>query len=298
MATVSGMKRGRYAMKSINLPYLLTGIIRRHLPPPILFGIMKLRGDGNSSEQSPDQNAVDLEETLTQTGIAIEGQHILEVGSGRYARLALRLLAKGARRVTLVDLYAVPLNEPNHHAILRQDCAELGLDVEQSVEKISIFRADFLQLPIPEPEDRPDLVMSVAVLEHVLNPKAILETSYQWLNPEGKTFHIVDLRDHNMQFRYPFEMLTYSDAFWQEWLDQPDGFHLNRWRAPDYIGALTQSGFIKTACKPTMQDHDGLSAVYHRLADRFRCYDQEQLAIQGVMLVGSKPVTLIHCEEE
>ena len=46
----------------------------------------------------------------------------------------------------------------------------------------------------------------------------------------GLNIHFVDLRDHF--FRYPFEMLHYSEAAWRRWLN-PTSNH-NRYRVWDY----------------------------------------------------------------
>ena len=277
--------------EGVNLRYLLTGVVRRYLPPPVLFGIMRLRGDGNGAEGEPDRNADSLISSMHAQGIEITGRHLLELGSGRYARQALYLLAHGARHVTLVDLYATPLSDLKHRALLHADCLRLGLDPAQVLAHITICTGDFLQLPLPNPSERPDLIFSVAVMEHVRDPEAILQCCYTWLPLGGQTFHIIDLRDHNMQFRYPFEMLTYSDEFWHQWLDQPGGFHLNRWRSLDYAEAIKRAGFTQICCETMMADREGLCAVEQRLASHFRRYGADQLAIQGIALTGLKSNT-------
>src|SRR6185436_4320495 len=98
----------------MNLKYLCIGVVRRHVPVKLLFAIMKWRGDGNGAESTPRAYLADWRERLAKHGAGLEGKHVLEIGSGRYARLALHLLAAGARRVTLVDLYAVALHDPEH----------------------------------------------------------------------------------------------------------------------------------------------------------------------------------------
>ena len=42
--------------------------------------------------------------------------------------------------------------------------------------------------------------------------------------------HFIDLRDH--YFKYPFEMLCYSDKIWYKWLNPSS--YLNRYRITDY----------------------------------------------------------------
>ncbi len=208
------------------------------MPEKLLFAVMKRRGDGNGAESIPDTYLTEWRDRLQQHGVSFEGKHILEIGSGRFARLATRMLAAGAARVTLVDLYALPLDEPENQALLIQDCAELGLDVEGVLARIEVIGGDFVALPPPDSESKVDLVFSAAVLEHVRDPELVLQRCSEWLKPGGITCHVVDLRDHSLQFRYPFEMLTMSEQSWERWFDLPGGFHLNRWRAPDYLQAM------------------------------------------------------------
>jgi SAM-dependent methyltransferase len=276
----------------MNLRYILTGVVRHHLPASALFAMMRLSGDGNGAEQIPDQNAADLVAHLAAEGISLRGRHVLELGSGQYARLALRLLAEGARRVTLVDLYALSLSDPAHRKLLRDDCAQLGLDLDEALGRITVYTGDFLRLPVPTMENQPDLAISTAVLEHVRDPNAIFAHCHAWLAPGGITFHIVDLRDHSMQFRYPFEMLTFSDHTWQRWLDHPGGFHLNRWRTHDHIKALAEAGFEQITYASVCADKQALRVVRPRLHSRYRQLPDALLAIQVLHVFGRKPKAL------
>lgn len=271
----------------MNLRYLAIGLLRRTLPKPLLFAIMRQRGDGNGSETNPAANLALWQTSLGQTELA--GKHVLEIGSGRYARLALHMLAAGARRVTLIDLYAMPLDQPQHRALLARDCATLGLDMADALARIELVQADFLELPVPPPEQRADLALSSAVLEHVYDPGQILARCYAWLKPGGLAAHMVDLRDHNMQFRMPFEMLTYSDWIWRCLLDIPGGFHLNRWRAPDYMHAALAAGFEQVRYEVSQRDLAGARIVAPRLHAQFRSQPEEILAVLGITLFASRP---------
>jgi SAM-dependent methyltransferase len=272
----------------MNLKYISIGIIRRHMPEKVLFAIMKRRGSGNVAESAPDSYFATWCEQLASHGLRLAGKHVLELGSGRYARLALRMLAAGASRVTLVDFYAVSLDEPNHRAMLAMDCATLGLDCDDALARIDVFRDDFRALPIPVRERKVDLITSSAVLEHVQDPDAILACCYQWLKTGGLAYHVIDLRDHNLGFKYPFEMLTFSDAVWHRWIDLCGGFHLNRWRASDYVQAMSDAGFVNVRYEALQQDLEGLRAILPRLHGRFRTIHEDMLAILGLSVFGQK----------
>jgi SAM-dependent methyltransferase len=227
---------------------------------------------------------------LNKRGVSLAGKHVLEIGSGRYARFALQMLAAGAERVTLIDLYAVSLTEPAHRSMLLKDCSSLGLDYDDALSRIGMARGDITRLPPPTPGKQVDLAISHSVLEHVRNPQAVLASCFNWLKPGGITHHIIDLRDHNLQFRYPFEMLTFSERLWVRWLDLGGGFHLNRWRVPDYLHVTHESGFVNVGYEILLKNEAALKEILPRLDYRFRSVSDEMLAILIVSLYGQKPI--------
>jgi SAM-dependent methyltransferase len=273
----------------MNIKYVCLGIVRRHIPEKLLFAIMKRRGDGSLAESAGDSYLAMWQEQLHMRGRDFAQQRVLEVGSGRYARFALQMLAAGASQVTLIDLYAEPLDEPSHRAMLARDCERLGLDYGEVCARICVIRADISELPPPPPERQADIVISHAVLEHVRDPKAILACCASWLKPGGLTYHMIDLRDHNLQFQYPFEMLTFPDRIWDRWLDLRGGFHLNRWRASDYLRAAGEAGFVHVGYEPILENAVGLQEVLPRLQERFREAPAHLLAVLSMYLYGEKP---------
>jgi len=107
--------------------------------------------------------------------------------------------------------------------------------------------------------------------------------------PGGIGVHLVDLRDHNLQFRYPFEMLTFSDTTWERWLNLRGGFYVNRWRAPDYVLAMAEAGFERVTYEVTLQDRAAARAIRPRLARRFQDLPEAVLGIEMMYLYGRKP---------
>jgi SAM-dependent methyltransferase len=134
----------------------------------------------------------------------------------------------------------IALTDRVHRAMLLKDCSSLGLNCEDALSRIHIVRGDITRLPFPLPGRRMDLAISHSILEHVCDAEAVLTCCWKWLRPGGITDHLIDLRDHNLRFRYPFEMLTFSDQVWSHWLDLRGGFHLNRWRVPVICGWRTR----------------------------------------------------------
>ena len=83
-------------------------------------------------------------------------------------------------------------------------------------------------------------------------------------------------------------MLTVADRTWDRWFDLPAGFHLNRWRVPDYLDAVHRAGFVRVRYDAFMQDRAGAVAVMPRLASRFRNVPEDILSILGISLYGKK----------
>jgi SAM-dependent methyltransferase len=276
----------------LNIKYICSGVIRRHVPEKILFAVMKHRGDGSIAETAGESYIAHWNGQLRQRGWDFVGRRVLEVGSGRYARFALQMLAAGASEVTLIDLYAESLDAPAHRAMLLDECARLGFDFEDVRARIHSIRGDITTLPPVDADQRVDIAISHAVLEHVRDPKAILSRCWDWLKPGGITHHMIDLRDHNLQFQYPFEMLTFSDHVWSRWFDLGGGFHLNRWRASDYLKAAHEVGFVDLSYEAILQDATELRKVRPRLNEHFRNVPTDILAILSMYLSGEKPCDL------
>lgn len=249
---------------------------------------MQLRGTVSIAESFPDRYAAEWTERLQKLGISFEDRVVMEIGSGRYARGALRMLAAGAKRVTLVDMDGVPLTHPTHRALLEKDCAQLGIRLDDALSRLELVIGDFTQI-VPNPGQHVDLAISNAVLEHVQEPEKILRHCRAWLNPGGFTGHLIDLRDHNLAFRYPFEMLTYSDQVWRRYLDLKGSFHLNRWRAPDYLAALEHVGFARIGYETVETDPQALSQCIDRIIPRFKNASEEQLAILQAFFYAYEP---------
>jgi len=75
-----------------------------------------------------------------------------------------------------------------------------------------------------------DVVISNSVYEHLDDVEGITKSLAALTKPDGAQVHFIDLRDH--YFKYPFEMLKFSEKIWYSWLN-PTSNH-NRFRLWDY----------------------------------------------------------------
>lgn len=267
--------------------YVMKRLIRRQIPAPVFFGIMTASGRTAKAEDRPDEVLESMVDRLRHLPIGLEGKHVLDLGGGRYARIAVRLLKANASHVTLADHYARPLTDLRHRKILDEDCLRLGLESAETMQSISIIVGEFLDSSPSDPAARADLIISDSTMEHVSDPAAILKKCWEWLRPGGFVSHRIDLRDH--LFDTPFEMLTYSDRTWCRWLNPKRGFHLNRRRLPDYLDALHEAKFDDVSYQVLQKDEGGLREIWPRLDDRFREMDPDLLAVTVVHLSARKP---------
>ncbi len=272
----------------MGLAYILKRLLRRHVPSPVVLELMKYCGRSAAAEDRPDDVFRGLQDRLQELAVDLTDKHVLDLGSGRYARMALRLLNAGASRVTLIDFHAVPLSNSKHRELLERDCRQLGMSAENALNRIDLQTDDFLTTSPPTPEARADLILSTATLEHVQNPLAVFQKSWEWLRPGGFTSHVIDLRDH--LFNTPFEMLTFSETTWKQWLAPKGGFHLNRYRLPDYLQAMRAADFVEIEYQSLQQNRAALQKIWPRLRGRFRQIDFDLLSIVVVHLYARKPV--------
>lgn len=272
----------------MNVAYVAKRFVRRQIPDDWAFTLLRLRGHDNAAEAAPDRAWQKRKRQLDEVGIDIAGRHIAEMGSGRYARLALQMLRSRAACVTLVDLYATDVNDREHKALLMDDCAQLGLGWDDMATRVRVLTGDMTSLPIPAVEARPDIVISSAVLEHTVDPERALVACWEWLRPGGQTSHVIDLRDH--VFESPFEMLAYSARAWQRWLCPKRGFHLNRWRLPEYLDAMDALGFVNIGYQVLERDEAGLREIMPRLDERFKDIRPDMLSVLVVHVYGEKPI--------
>jgi SAM-dependent methyltransferase len=96
---------------------------------------------------------------------------------------------------------------------------------------------------IPLDDSSVDAVISFAVLEHVLQPGAVLREMVRVLKPKGRTFHRVITRDHRSFSKvagyHPFSYLTHSDAAWEG--INKNKFHQNRLLPHEWLSVFQEN---------------------------------------------------------
>ena len=173
---------------------------------------------------------------LHENGKTLEGKDILVFGYGGYLAIAVELLRAGCSHVTVCDLFppADPhLNDPLLPEFSQYLESGTGWVIPRS-KWIKAYHGDIRSIPDTERLGPFDLIVSSSVYEHLDDVDGITAALSGLLKPSGQFVAFIDLRDH--YFKYPFEMLCYSNRTWKRWLNPTS--NLNRYRVWDYRNIL------------------------------------------------------------
>ena len=142
-----------------------------------------------------------------------------------------------------------------------------------------------------------DFVSSTSTLEHVPAEELVplLAECNRLLRPDGAVSSRIDLSDHYSHFDAslsPFNFLRFDDRRWR--LANSRLLFQNRLRRPDYLAAFRAAGLTVVAEKAWRPDE----ALPDDLAERFRAYEPEDLAVVGLRLVAvPSPNALVEPED-
>ncbi|KAF0109317.1 MAG: hypothetical protein FD146_361 [Anaerolineaceae bacterium] len=251
----------------MNLRYLLPRLARHFLPERLTRFLLR-RGwiiRPGLETREPALAAARYAETLAAHGLTLAGKRVLVFGYGGRFALGVDLLRRGAAHVVLCDRFAPPDHRRNRDLLpAAQDCLlARGAEVWPRPEFITLVQEDIRTAAQKRLFPPVDLALSASVFEHL--PAADMDGITAALAaltlPGGAHLHFVDLRDHF--FKYPFEMLTFSERAWRNWLNPTS--NLNRFRLGDYRQVF-ESHFPQV--EMTVLERD--EAAFARLRSRVR----------------------------
>ena len=226
---------------------------------------------------------------------------VLEAGTGFYNPASAPLLLSGVTRLVLLEPFigAHPdydrfrsrfdelldfARRDEAYALPRNDVSLDGAEksgLPRGVEVSTSFWED-TGLPVASV----DAVFSSSVLEHLRDPDGVLRECSRIVRPGGFMINVVDMRDHF--FRYPLEMLKYSQAGWERLTTSSGGSgYQNRWRIGRWIDALAGHGFDTTAI-PICESEELAASEKPFLHADFRDLPLEQLRVLAATLVSRR----------
>lgn len=156
----------------------------------------------------------------------VEALTVVELGPGDHVGLALRFLGDGAQSVTTVDRFRFAEGDFQHdiyRSLLgrmsdaQRRNAGTALDDDDPSKLRRLTGVSIEDADRELPAGSADLVVSVAVLEHVHDPARALNVIDGILRPGGLMLHWIDFRDHGTFTRgahHPLTFLTIPDRVW------------------------------------------------------------------------------------
>ena len=273
----------------MNLPYLIPRLIRHFLPEKLvrtllLRNIIIHPGLETDNPLAAVKRYVDV---LAERGLSFHGKRVLVFGYGGRFDIGFGLLKEGAAHVILCDKYAPPDEAHNRRMFSSEEKYFLveNQGLRPRPERITLLEADIRDANVTHDMEPVDFVISSSVYEHVDDVEGITRALAGLTKVDGLQIHYVDLRDHF--FKYPFEMLRFSEGTWRRWLN-PATNH-NRYRLWEYRKAF-KAGFEQVEIKVLTREEDAFRKLLPRIRPEFVSGRMEEDAVGVILLIASKPL--------
>lgn len=271
-----------------NFPYLLPRLVRHFIPEKLVRALL-LRSliIRPGLETSDPLAAVQrYAEVLSERGLSLHGKRVLVFGYGGRFDIGLGLLKQGAGHVILCDKYAPP-DEAHNRAVFEAQEKYFVLEpkgLRPRPEWMTLLESDIRDLQASRPIGPVDVILSSSVYEHLDDVEGITRALAALTKPDGIHIHYIDLRDHF--FKYPFEMLRFSESTWRNWLN-PSSNH-NRYRLWDYRRAF-QDCFQNVEIKVLSRADETFRKVRPHIRPEFISGNTEEDAVTLIRVIATKP---------
>jgi hypothetical protein len=273
----------------LNLPYLIPRLIRHFLPEKLVRTLL-LRNiiiHPGLETDNPIAAVKRYVEVLAERGLSLQGKRVLVFGYGGRFDIGFGLLKEGAAHVILCDKYAPPDEAHNRRMFSSEEKYFLmeNQGLRPRPEWITLLEADIRDVNVTRKIEPVDFVISSSVYEHVDDVEGITRALAALTKTDGLQIHYVDLRDHF--FKYPFEMLRFSENTWRRWLN-PSTNH-NRYRLWEYRVAF-KACFEQVEIKVLTREEEAFRKLLPRIRPEFVSGRIEEDAVGVILVLASKPL--------
>jgi len=273
----------------LNLPYLIPRLLRRFMPEKLVRTLL-LRNifiQSGLETNNPFAAIRRYADVLSKHGVSFQGKRVLVFGYGGRFDIGFGILKEGAAHVILCDKYAPPDENHNRKMFASEEkyFAIESQGLRPRAEWMSLLEADIRDVYASQTIPPVDIVISSSVYEHLDDVEGITHALSGLTKPDGIQIHYVDLRDHF--FKYPFEMLRFSEGAWRRWLN-PSSNH-NRYRLWDYRRAF-ESCFGHVKIEILSREEEAFRKVLPHLRPEFVSGNIEEDAVGTIQVVASKPL--------
>jgi len=273
----------------LNLPYLIPRLIRHFLPDKLVRALL-LRNiiiHPGLETDNPFAAVKRYVDVISERGLSFHGKRVLVFGYGGRFDLGFGLLKEGAAHVILCDKYAPPDEAHNRRMFSSEEKYFLveNKGLRPRPQWITLLEADIRDVNVTREIEPVDFVISSSVYEHVDDVEGITRALAGLTKPDGLQIHYVDLRDHF--FKYPFEMLRFSESTWRRWLN-PSTNH-NRYRLWEYRNAF-QACFEQVEIKVLTREEEAFRKLLPRVRPEFISGSMDEDAVGVILVIASKPL--------
>jgi SAM-dependent methyltransferase len=272
----------------VNLPYLIPRLVRHFMHEKLVRTLLLRNIIIQSGLETNDPFAAIRRYTdvLSRHGVSFQGKRVLVFGYGGRFDIGFGILKEGAAHVVLCDKYAPPDEDHNQQKFSAEEqyfvMGNNGL--RPRPEWMTLLEADIREVRASQTLPPADIVISSSVYEHLEDVEGITRALARLTKPDGIHIHYVDLRDHF--FKYPFEMLRFSETTWRTWLN-PSSNH-NRYRLWDYRRVFNAC-FEHVEIEVLSMEEEAFRKVMPRLRPEFVSGDIREDAVSVVQIVALKP---------
>ncbi len=274
----------------VNFQYFLLRLFRHFMPEGVARFLLKRRWIIRPGLESRDPLAA-VEKYVQALGVygkSIQGKRILVFGYGGRFAVGVELLRRGAAHVVLCDHYVLLDTERNLELLPAYSdylIVETGY-VKPHADFITLLHGDIRDPLIQTQILAVDIVLSTSVYEHLEDVDGITRALARLTTLQGAQLHFVDLRDH--YFTYPFEMLTFSENMWRNFLNPTS--NLNRFRFHDYRKVF-DAYFQKTDIIILDRQQAEFNARRSRIRPEFLTGDASMDSVTLIQILAESPAS-------
>lgn len=272
----------------MNLRYLLLRLLRHFMPEGLARFLLKRRWIIKPGLESTDPFAASQRyvDTLSARGVDIKNKRILVFGYGGRFAVGVDLLKRGAAHVVLCDHFVL-LDTERNSELLTEYGSYLKMEqgeVQPRSEYISLLHGDIREESIQRQVAQADIIFSTSVFEHLDDVPGITNALAKLTAPGGIHLHFVDLRDHF--FKYPFEMLKYSEKTWKNFLNPTS--NLNRYRLNEYKNVF-EANFVKVELTVLERLMEEFLKVKDKIRAEFKTGKDDVDAVTLIHVIAREP---------